>query len=282
MAVADELTFTRPDARISPWVIGFAYRHDGNCGDVVHELPELRPTIQIMLADDYYLRERGKASDWRPVPRIALWGPRITWGYGYARRLVRAFGIGLSARGFAALIGKPIGDYVDRVADLAEIDPALADGLRQIVSAGSPSDWIRQTSDLVFRCLEHLPREVDPLTRSVSHLLADEGDAVRRAAAAAGLSERQYRRLFQLRYGLSPRLYRRVLRVDRLMRRLHPAPWERDPHASELNFADQPHMIREFKTLTGVTPGQYARNKRSNGDATIRSLIAKGVAPPEF
>ena len=39
-------------------------------------------------------------------------------------------------------------------------------------------------------------------------------------------------------------------------------------------------MIREFKALTGMTPGAYVRSKRTHGDATIRSVIAEGIAPP--
>src|SRR4249919_3928093 len=75
----DHLTFFPPDARVAPWLFGFAHRYDAKCGDVVFELPELRPTIQIMLADDYWLRDRDDRASWAPVPRIALWGPRLTW-----------------------------------------------------------------------------------------------------------------------------------------------------------------------------------------------------------
>ena len=39
-------------------------------------------------------------------------------------------------------------------------------------------------------------------------------------------------------------------------------------------------MIREFKALTGVTTGEYVLSKRTHGDATIRSVIAKDIAPP--
>lgn len=276
----DELTFIAAEKRVAPWVMGFVYRHDSRCGDVVYELPELRPTIQIMLADDYWLRERGDGEEWCAVPRIALWGPRVNWGYGYARKVVRAFGFALTPQGFEALVARPAAQVTDRVVALADVQPQMAGEIERIVSRGSAPDWALATTELVLRLVGTKPIDTHPLDRSLSHLLEDRVDAVRRAAEAAGLSERQHRRQFQLRYGFSPRLYRRVLRVDRLMRRLHPSPWERDPHKLELNFADQPHMIREFKALTGVTPGEYARSKRSNGDATIRSLVAAGISPP--
>jgi len=279
--VADGLVALKLDDALRPWLTGFAHRRDSNCGQVVFELPELRPTIQIMMADDYWLRDRDDPKSWQPVPRISLWGPRVAWGYGYARRFVHAFGMGLTPRGFADIIGRPAADYADRVVDLAGVRPDLARELALIVAAGDAVDWARATAALLSRIVAVGDDSVgDALDRSLPHLIEDEADAVRRASGAAGLGERQYRRLFQSRYGFSPRLYRRVQRVDRLLRRLHPAPWETDVHEPDLNFADQPHMIREFKALTGVTPGEYVRSKRTHGDATIRSVIATGIAPP--
>jgi AraC-like DNA-binding protein len=49
---------------------------------------------------------------------------------------------------------------------------------------------------------------------------------------------------------------------------------------AEPDFADQAHMIREFKALTGVTPGAYVRSKRQHNDPTLRSVVAEGIAPP--
>ena len=68
--------------------------------------------------------------------------------------------------------------------------------------------------------------------------------------------------------------------VDRMIRRLHDAPWEADAWAeAPIPFADQPHAIREFRALTGLTPRAYVRAKRS-GDATLRSVSGDPSAPP--
>ena len=70
------------------------------------------------------------------------------------------------------------------------------------------------------------------------------------------------------------------LRVDRMIRSLHDAPWEADAWAdAPIAFADQPHAIREFRALTGLTPRAYVRAKRS-GDATLRSVSGDPSAPP--
>jgi AraC-like DNA-binding protein len=115
------------------------------------------------------------------------------------------------------------------------------------------------------------------------HALATSGaGAIREAAALANVSERQFRRLFQERYGVPPKQYQRVLRVDRLLRQLHPAPWETDALSGiPLEFADQPHIIREFKALTGMTPSTYLRRKRDAEDRVVRSVAAEGILPPD-
>ena len=279
-ALREELISTSPAPEVEPWLSPFVYRYDAHCGHVVHELPLLIPTVQIMLADDYWLRERDAAAKWAPVPRLAFWGPRINWGYGYARRVVRCFSFALTSRGFDALIGQPMETLIDRVIDVASLNPDLAANLEQIVSRGGPRDWIRETTDLVLQSVDTTATQTNVLDDTLHHLTDEEGDAVARASKAAGLSDRQYRRLFRARYGVSPRLYRRVLRVDRLIRQIHPAPWHKDEHTTDLTFADQPHMIREFKALTGVTPREYVRSKIANNDRTIRSYITTRIAPP--
>ena len=65
-----------------------------------------------------------------------------------------------------------------------------------------------------------------------------------------------------------------------MIRSLHDAPWEADAWAdAPIAFADQPHAIREFRALTGLTPRAYVRAKRS-GDATLRSVSGEPSAPP--
>lgn len=231
-----------------------------------------------MLGDDYWLRDRSDPNGWARVPRIALWGPRVTWAYGYAHRVIDAFGFALTPFGVAALTGYGPERFVDRVVDFALVRRDLARGLARMVGAQAREAWQREASILFSRAVENaLPPESDDAVRL---LVNPEADAVRRASSTVGVGARQFRRRFRAEHGLSPRLYRRVLRIDRLLRRLHPRPWEVDTFDVEPEFADQAHMIREFKALTGVTPGAYVRSKRQHKDLTLRSVLAEGISPP--
>ena len=74
-------------------------------------------------------------------------------------------------------------------------------------------------------------------------------------AATLGLSERQLRRRIQESVGYSPRTLARIMRFQRFL-----ANRERNPArdladlAISSGYADQPHLTRECRALTGLTP----------------------------
>lgn len=69
-----------------------------------------------------------------------------------------------------------------------------------------------------------------------------------------GISSRQLRRLTQLYLGLSPRDFARVLRFQHTLQVMsatsHKIAWAE-------HYYDQPHFIREFKRLAGLTPTEF-------------------------
>lgn len=89
------------------------------------------------------------------------------------------------------------------------------------------------------------------------------GIGVRAAAQALGVGERRLERVFDVAIGLSPKRFARVVRflgaVREIGRRsLRPGA----ALALDAGYADQPHFVREFKRLAGVTPVQYAAERR--------------------
>lgn len=270
---------------LSLWVSGFVHRDDASGGRVVHELPELRPSIQLMLGDPYWLRERKPSSQWRPAPRIGVWGPRYEWGYGFAKRCVKVFAIALTPTGVAALTGAPVRDLANQVAPLDAFNTRLAQALDP-AEQETFEQWRLRVSQCLLQTFdgESNHRVGHRLDDAIHTLATNPGGAIRLAASRAGLSERQFRRLFSATFGISPKHYQQLLRVDRMLRQLHPAPWETDAFAPDASipFADQPHATREFRRVTGLTPSAYLRSKRNSGDRVLRSATAQGIVqPPE-
>lgn len=75
--------------------------------------------------------------------------------------------------------------------------------------------------------------------------------------AEFGLSARQLRRLSQLYLGMSPRDFARVLRFQRTLNSMKSM---RQSMAWHDHYYDQPHYIREFKRLAGLTPSKFANS----------------------
>jgi AraC-like DNA-binding protein len=270
-----------PPIGLAAQVFGFVCRDDLQGGQVVRLLPEVRMSIQIFLADSYFLREQSVNAQWQEVPRIGLWGPRYRWAHGFAQRHIRVYAIGLTPLGLRALWPGSVTALLNRVVDLGDSHALLAAQLAptpaetfatwQIRAAGHLHDYLRSR-------LQH----IDPLSTALSVLATGEGRSVADAAAVAGWSERQFRRVFAQRMGVSPKHYQRAVRVDRMLKQLHTHAWEGDEFADQpIAFADQPHAIREFRTMTGLTPGQYLRAKHQ-GDATLRSVPVHDVIGPTF
>ncbi|MFE3176878.1 helix-turn-helix domain-containing protein [Amycolatopsis sp. NPDC059090] len=72
----------------------------------------------------------------------------------------------------------------------------------------------------------------------------------------ADRSERQARRLFTLAVGYGPATYRRILRLQRAIA-LAPATASLADLAVAAGYSDQPHLTRECRALTGLTPSAY-------------------------
>lgn len=254
-------------------------RRNGRGGAVVVELPETRSSIQMFLADSYWLRERG-ATRWRRVPADGLWGPRLNWGYGYGEPHIEVFALALTPQGVKTLTGRSPAAFIDDVAPLGALNAPLADALRKIVAMHATFAARAAAAFDALRSL--LPVEDKParIIDALEAIAAAEHCSISKAATRLKLSERQFRRLFREQYGVAPKLYQRALRLDRALRSLHPRPWEANRPDESIDYADQSHMIREFLALTGLTPQTYVRNKRRSGDPLLRSVAVDGIAPP--
>jgi AraC-like DNA-binding protein len=98
------------------------------------------------------------------------------------------------------------------------------------------------------------PRILD----AVGRLARTEDGAITGLAASLGVGDRQLRRLLRVETGLSPKRLARIARFQRLFRALR----ERTPRsladlAHATGYADQAHMVREFKEMTTLTPAAW-------------------------
>lgn len=185
-------------------------------------------------------------------------GTRVVGGRGWT--------VGAMAKpgGIGAFAAEPAAQLTDRGLPLADIVSAATELVTWIAVA--PDDATRV--ELLASALEQSiisPRlepagevariaqiaETDPSVRCVTDL-----------AARAGIGPRTLQRMFHEYAGVSPgwvlRRYR-LLDVADIIRTGEKVVWAEV--AADLGYADQAHLIREFRGATGHTPAAYARSR---------------------
>ncbi len=79
-------------------------------------------------------------------------------------------------------------------------------------------------------------------------------------------------RSFRLLFGVSPETFRARTRAHHALKRIHNTAAPLASIAAELGFADQSHMTRSIKQLTGITP--LAWRSAANGFKTGKKVCA--------
>lgn len=167
-----------------------------------------------------------------------------------------------------ALVPVPPGAHLRGVRFRTEaLGPVLrlpAQELRDLtvpLSAVLPDRVARTTAEQVWagRFPDVLrPSPVDARVRHAVRRLWSAEAAVADVAGELGIAERHLRRLFLDHTGLSPKAVQRVGRFQRFVQAVDGGRTGFADLAAEAGFADQAHLTREVRALSGVTPGALA------------------------
>lgn len=137
----------------------------------------------------------------------------------------------------------------DRELELSGLPPSRdpIDGLLARVRAMVRAGELRRHVD-VDRVLDAMAAEGSPPLTSLYDRL--------------GLRERTVQRLFDRFVGLTPKQTATVLRQRRVTRVLRAGEGDLAELASDLGYADQAHLTREFRELAGDPPTTWLRKER--------------------
>lgn len=137
-------------------------------------------------------------------------------------------------------------------------------GARLVEQVGERSSWqgrLRAITDHLAARLAGAPPP-DPVGTGIAALLADRpGRPLDELAGAAGLSERHLRRRVEDTVGYPPRTLARILRFQRFLRAARAAGPGRHLArlAADAGYADQAHLTRESRALSGLPPAALLR-----------------------
>lgn len=111
---------------------------------------------------------------------------------------------------------------------------------------------------LVRRLCRPLQRHAAVELALVRFNCSDDVTRVGTVAAESGLSRRRFIEVFVQEVGFTPKLYLRLQRFNRVLRRVYGTSnvdWSEIAYLH--GYADQPHFNREFREFAGLTPSQY-------------------------
>ena len=188
-----------------------------------------------------------------------------------------AFGVRFSAGGFRPFWQAPISQLTDRVVPAARLFGPRAEKTRQaIIGDFGVDDGVM--IGYAEALLHSVMPERDPLAEQAAALVSRVTDdpvlrRVDQLSASSGLTVRTLQRLFADYVGVSPKWVMRRARLHEAAERAgsgEPVDWA--ALASDLGYADQAHLTRDFTVTIGVPPARYAAATLFAG--TVLSLVS--------
>jgi AraC-like DNA-binding protein len=163
-------------------------------------------------------------------------------------------------------LGLPTGAISGQVMDLTDV---LGTGIRRLADRLRYARDQRQQFALLdaylLRRAQDGPQPAPEVAWAWRRLTATGGRLpVGRLANEVGWSHRHLISRFKQQVGLPPKTAARLVRFDTVWRRLATQPAVRwDQIADECGYADQAHLIRDFRQFTGVSPAAFLADLRT-------------------
>jgi AraC-like DNA-binding protein len=183
-----------------------------------------------------------------------------------------ALGVMLQPAAGTMLLGGPVSQLTDKrmpLSDVPGVDGATV--TEQIRSALRPAPSAEPAHQLAISVMEEALRglgRVDEegllVNRIVEHVeQRPEVQRVGQVCDEFGIGERALQRLTARRIGLSPKWLIQRRRLHEAAERLRTGDRvDLAAVAADLGYADQAHFTRDFRTVTGLTPGSFAAESR--------------------
>ena len=229
---------------------------------------QARSTLILPEHADYTLE--GEIADRVSLCEATLLGPHDTPIVNHTSGAVRGFTVDFTPLGAAELLGLPQGEISNRGVPACEALPvswvrALLGRVHEArdVSAAVSEIFALLTEPLSDARTREAPRLVRQALTSPLETRDGEAPLVRSLAGWLGVSTRHVNREFHRAFGMGPRRYSLVQRVQEAMSFLSQGRvTDLSVLAAELGFYDYPHFSSEFKRFALTTPRAFLHSQR--------------------
>ena len=169
-------------------------------------------------------------------------------------------GVHFKPGGAFPFFGPPASELHNTLVSLEDLWGRLAGQLRErLLEAATPQAKLRVLEQaLLAQAAERLERH--PAVAFALHEFhgAPHTRTIADVTGQIGLSAKRFIQVFSGEVGLTPKLFCRVRRFQRVLRRIgagRPVEWA--AVAADCGYFDQAHFIRDFRAFSGINPSAY-------------------------
>lgn len=157
------------------------------------------------------------------------------------------------------LTGLPAYTFTDTAIALQDIWGPKANLLeKQMVNASDHQTRVEQIQAFLLQKITHRPSGNELIEHSLRHLEEQQNPNIEQLAGQLSIGRRTLERTFGAAIGISPKQFAGIIRTQHFLKALSQTHTENITQlAYEFGYYDQSHLIRDFKTKTGITPGKY-------------------------
>jgi AraC-like DNA-binding protein len=183
-----------------------------------------------------------------------------------------------------ALLAMPAGELSDHVVDLTDVlGPSARRLVERLRDAPTWPARFRLLDDALLRWAERGRRPTPEVVRAWDVLVASGGRAsIAAIARDVGWSHKHLTARFYEQVGLRPKTAARVIRFHRVRRRLSVGQASWGQLAAECGYADQSHLVRDFRDLAGMTPTAYVTTRPVHAPLDPEVQFVQDGTPPRF
>ncbi|WP_437738171.1 helix-turn-helix domain-containing protein [Sorangium sp. So ce1335] len=223
---------------------------------------------------------------------LVVVGPKMRAVYKRVPRFQIVVQVVFRPGGAYPFFGVPMDELADRIVPARDLWGGRADALlEQLAAAGAgvTLDAARARLEAIERALEGRllgPDVFEPASAAVARAavrkLSLGGGTVEETASALHVSPRNLRRAFVATVGVSPKQYARIARFQRVVANMQVARGAWSEVALASGYCDQPHLVREFRELAGLSPVEFMKRRSTGEIGRTRDEMERPRARPRL
>lgn len=211
------------------------------------------------------------------LPPAFLFGARTTYEEVLIKEAVKIIAVVFRPDGIYRLMGIPTLQLKDTLIPLDAVWRNTAARLYDRLQQADATAWPNILNHFLSARVPSAKND-GMVTAALYHIHKNTGIiSSRELTSLLGYSERQVERKFLFETGITPSAYSGIVKVHTFLNYLYQYPGESLTRlAYNARYADQSHLIKAFRKVTGLTPTEYLNIRNKPARNFIGSLTGGG------